>query len=573
MGANNTTIILKGCIEKFKTENDLSLNESEIFELFSLCQILKNEDVSFENIMNSITDGGQDGGIDSIIILHNGEYVEEDTEYKCKSSSIAKIIITQCKTSKSFKEDSIDKLISTFPTLFNLEVDEIELADRFNSQIMDKRNVFCRLWSDAIRVGGNIEICINYACLANNIEISPSFESKREQLKSICKDLFAIEQVQFNCYSSKELLNLYKTHKKNRSTITFKETPLSINYGENGLGYIGLVRLSDYKSFLTQEDGTIKDELFESNVRHFQGNVDVNKRIKNTLECVFDKDFWWLNNGITIIAEDPKQISKKLVLENVQIVNGLQTSYSIYNTETINSNEDDRAVLLKVIINDKKDIIDDIIEATNYQNAVPPGLLRATDDIQKEIEMFFYQNGYFYDRRKNYYKNQGKPGNKIFSIPFLAQAIKAIILKDPHSARATPTSLLKSDSSYNSIFRSQDNYAAYLKCCLIVSIVHRNILNLDDKLKKNKLLNFKHHISMILVAIYLNNLNYGVDDIIQINVDELDNDIITSAFRKLEDLLNLYQISHPNSNLINIAKSSEFTSYLKVTISNLQIQL
>lgn len=562
MEANNTTIILKGCIEKFKTENDLTLEDSEIFELFSLSQIMKNEDVTFENILESITDGGNDGGIDSIIILHNDDYIEEDSEYSCKPSSITKLIVTQSKTERTFKETSIDKLISTFPTLFNLETNESELNDRFNSQLMDKRNRFGKIWSDTVVGGGSIEVYINYACMANEIEISSSFESKKEQLKDMCKKLFATENVEFNCYSSKELLNLFQTHKKNRSTMIFKDTPLSINYGENGLGYIGLVKLSDYKAFLTLEDGGINDELFESNVRHFQGKVDVNTRIKNTLENISDRDFWWLNNGITIIAEEPKQLSKKLTIENVQIVNGLQTSYSIYNLGTVQDN-DDRSVLVKVIISNDKDIIDDIIEATNYQNAVSPGLLRATDDIQKEIEMYFSQKGYFYDRRKNYYKNQGKPVAKIFGIPFLAQAIKAIVIQDPHSARATPTSLLKTDASYRSIFRQQDNYGAYLNCCLIVSKIHHAILNIDDKQKKNKLINFKLHISMIAVVLLLNKMDYSVDEISNIDVNKFDNTLINNAISKINDLIVSYQNENPNSNIINIAKSADFVTYIK----------
>lgn len=560
MGAN-TSIILKGCIEKFKNENELTLQDSDVFELFSLSQIMKNEDVSFDNLMDSITDGGQDGGIDSIIILHNGDYIEEDTEYSCKSSSITKLIITQSKTEKTFKETCIDKLITTLPLLFNLETDNEELMTRFNSHILKKRNVFVKIWSDTASNGGNVEVCINYACMANEIEISTSFESKMEQVKNMCKDLFAIDKVEFKCISSKELLNSYQTHKKNRSTILFKDTPLSINYGDCGLGYIGLVKISDYKSFLTLEDGSINDELFESNVRHWQGDVDVNTRIKSTLENVSNRDFWWLNNGITIIAEEPKQLSKKLTIENVQIVNGLQTSYSVYYS-TIQA-EDDRSVLVKVIISNNNDITDDIIEATNYQNPVSPGLLRATDPIQKEIELFFIQKGYYYDRRKNYYKNQGKPGNKIFGIQFLAQAIKAIILQEPHSARATPTSLLKTDSFYNAIFRSEDDYAAYLNCCLIVSKTHHAILDIEDKQRKNKLINFKYHISMISVYLRLNKSNYSVDEIAGIDMGLFDNTIINGAIAEIEKLITSYQEEHPDSNLINVAKSSDFVTYIK----------
>lgn len=563
METNNTTIILNGCIKQFKEENDLSLADSEVFELFSLSQILKNEDISFENIMDSITDGGQDGGIDSIIILHNGECVESDTDYKCNSSSIIRLIITQSKAEKSFKESTLDKLITSIPELFNLEAQKTDLTKRFNPQIIEKRDIFCDLWKKVIMSGGKIEVSLNYACLANDIEITSSFSSKQQQLVAICKNWLSTDSVDFTCYSSKELLSLFQTHRRSRSKLVFKDTPLSVNYSDSGLGYIGLVKISDYKKFLTLDDGRINDELFESNIRHFQGDgVDVNKKIKQTLESNHDRDFWWLNNGITMIAEDPGQMGKNLSLENIQIVNGLQTSYSIYNLENVND-EDERSVLVKVIISSNKDVADEIIEATNFQNAVSPGLLRATDEIQKEIEMFFLQKGYYYDRRKNYYKNMGKPGNKIFGIPILAQAIKAIILKDPHSARATPTSLLKTDSSYKTIFKKDDNYQAYLNCCLAVSKTHHAILNLDDKQRKNKLVNFKFHISLIAMSIVLDKSDYNMADVSNVDMNSFNNDIILNAITKIESLISSYQQDHLDSNLINIAKSSDFTSFVR----------
>lgn len=563
MSTNNATVILKGCLRRFKDDNDLTLEESEAFELFSLSQILKkDEDVSFENILDSITDGGNDGGIDSIIILHNGEYFEEDAEYQCKTSSVTKIIITQSKTEKSFKESSIDKLITAFPVLFDLEASENALNERFNSQVVEKSSLFKKLWSDTIIAGGRLEIVINYACMAGEIEISSTFESKRDQLIQLCNDIFSTKDVSFNCYSSKELLDLVQTHKKTRLTLNFKDTPLAISYGDNGLGYIGLIKLAEYKSFVTDSDNKINDELFESNIRHFQGKVDVNNKIRNTLENTFDRDFWWLNNGITIIAENPTQLNKKLALENVQVVNGLQTSFSIFNVEHI-VDDDERSVLVKVIISNDKDVTDDIIESTNFQNAVSPGLLRATDNIQKEIELYFLQNGYFYDRRKNYYKNQGKPGNKIFSMQFLAQAIKSIILKDPHAARATPTSLLKSDSSYQSIFSRQDDYRAYLNCCLIVSKTHHAIINLSDKRRKNILTNFKLHIAMVNTALLMNKIIYDINEVAALEMPLLNNEIIERAMNIIESNIVDYQQENPGSNLINMAKSSDFTLYIK----------
>lgn len=65
---SNNRIILEGCLSQFKTANEIDLKDSEIFELFSLTQTTKVYDLSYENILNSIVDGGNDGGIDSILV-------------------------------------------------------------------------------------------------------------------------------------------------------------------------------------------------------------------------------------------------------------------------------------------------------------------------------------------------------------------------------------------------------------------------------------------------------------------------------------------------------------------------
>ena len=48
---SNNKIILEGCIKTFKDSNEIELNESETFELFSISQIHKDRNITFENIM------------------------------------------------------------------------------------------------------------------------------------------------------------------------------------------------------------------------------------------------------------------------------------------------------------------------------------------------------------------------------------------------------------------------------------------------------------------------------------------------------------------------------------------
>ena len=108
-----------------------------------------------------------------------------------------------------------------------------------------------------------------------------------------------------------------------------------------------------------------------------------------------------------------------------------------------------RSVLVRVIVPQEEDSRDRIIKATNSQTSIPRASLRATDKIHRDIEDYLTPRGIYYDRRKNYYKNQGKPVKKIVSIPYLAQAVLACGLRDPANARARPSSLLKNDETYN----------------------------------------------------------------------------------------------------------------------------
>jgi hypothetical protein len=73
----------------------------------------------------------------------------------------------------------------------------------------------------------------------------------------------------------------------------------------------------------------------------------------------------------------------------------------------------------------------------------------------------------FYDRRKNFYKNAGKPAKKIVSIPFLAQSVIACALREPANARARPSTLIKDDAAYARIFNPSYPLDLYYKTLFV----------------------------------------------------------------------------------------------------------
>jgi hypothetical protein len=187
--------------------------------------------------------------------------------------------------------------------------------------------------------------------------------------------------------------------------------------------------------------------------------------------------------------------------------------------------------------------------------------LRATDKIQRDIEDYFKLHDWFYDRRKNYYKNIGKPINRIIGIPNLAQAMMAIVCREPHIARGRPTSIIKKDADYARIFNSTINPNLYLLCAQIMGkidgYIRINLLDIPLPLKTN----FRFQIAMISIINLFDKVDYTIDDLLRISPDQLNNDIIENAtetvLSKADEYTEDAQLSYDTA-----AKQPYFTDYL-----------
>ena len=228
-------------------------------------------------------------------------------------------------------------------------------------------------------------------------------------------------------------------------------TPL---FGPNS-SYIILTSLTAYSSFIADESNTLRSSFFDANVRDYEGSVDVNKDIAGSLSGPRPGiDFWWLNDGVTILASKAGFNNGAMTLQNPLIVNGLQTSYEVNRWARGGGTDTNRLVMVETT---DEDVINSVIKATNYQTKVRPHSLRATEEIHRQIEILLLPKNVFYDRRRNYYKNLNKPASRTIGIDRMAQAVTAMLLEKPDVARARPTSLMK-DPLYSEIFPSEPNH-------------------------------------------------------------------------------------------------------------------
>jgi hypothetical protein len=112
-----------------------------------------------------------------------------------------------------------------------------------------------------------------------------------------------------------------------------------------------------------------------------------------------------------------------------------------------------------------------IIKATNYQSSIDLSYLRGLDTIQRNIEEYLADLGWFYDRRRNFYLNLGKPANRIITIPYLASAVRAIALGDPARSPRQRSKSLRDDQVYNSVFVNKWDLRVYRVSLEIVRAV------------------------------------------------------------------------------------------------------
>ena len=74
---SNDRIILDEILKQRQREIDPGAAPSDFFELFTVEQVLKDFDLSYDEIESGLVGDGGDGGIDGIYLFVNGELVHE----------------------------------------------------------------------------------------------------------------------------------------------------------------------------------------------------------------------------------------------------------------------------------------------------------------------------------------------------------------------------------------------------------------------------------------------------------------------------------------------------------------
>lgn len=550
----NSQILIKECVAQSFRDSDEYDDEASFFEYFSSSQILKDYDLSDDEIENGIVGSSGDGGCDSIYIFLNKNLVLPDQIDSITPSKESKVemVIIQSKRETSFKESAIQNWKDVSNNLLSLSNSLSDFTTRYNDDVRESFGFFRDLYTKLLTSKVKLEFKYIYVSYAE--ELHPNVKQQAEELKGLVCKLFPNAKVNIEFVGAAELYDKYNTPAETIVNLPLAEVPIALGKNKN---YVGLVSLKDYYRFIVSEDNILRRKFFEANVRDYQGRNNVNSRIRETLETGQSEDFWWLNNGITILTSEAMLVNnRELQLTNPEIVNGLQTSNEIYlyfknNLSLLDS--EIRNVLVRIIVPDSEESRDNIIFATNNQTSIPKASLRVTDPIHLQIELYLKGRGLFYDRRKNYYKNQGKKPSEIIGVSFLGQCLITLFLKKTDYARARPSTILTDDDSYNKLYIENQDLDVFYRCAVLGKKVQKNLKRTIQYTSAEKS-DILFYLLYGVVANSIKKNNITIADIKHLDIDSITDDVISEIKDKI------YNIYKENGGNGRVAKSSEFVN-------------
>ena len=522
----NDRIILDEVLTQRRKEIDSTAVDNDFFELFTAEQVLKDFDLSYDEIDSGLVGGGGDGGIDGIYVLVNGELVQEDPDYgHLKKNITFDLIIVQAKTSAGFQETPVERFITFSEDILNLSTDVVGFKTAYNEQLLEAIERFRKVHQQLAARFPLLRVSYFYSSKGG--VPAESVRRKVEKLKNVLDRHFTSANFSFNFWGASELLDRARQAPQTTYPLTLAENPIS---SEGQVGFVCLVRLRDFFTFITDENLTLRRTIFEANVRDYQGRTEVNEEIQKSLQEQTADDFWWLNNGVSILASKASLGGKILTIEDPQIVNGLQTSTEVYHYfEKSNTENDDRKILVRVVVPVEVESRDRIIKATNSQTAVQRASLRATDKIHRDIEEYLRPRGLFYDRRKNYYKNEGKPRDKVVGIPHLAQSVMSVMLQKPDTARGRPSSLLKKDTDYSKVYSEELPIHLYYVCAEAMRRVESFLKSPEAGLDSKDRNNLRFYVVMHSVVSLVGKSKPSPTELADLDVAKLDNTTLRTS--------------------------------------------
>lgn len=562
-------VVLNRHFREFAEEEYSGRDLDEVFEIYVAGQLLKQRNLNDEELNYGLVDGSDDGGIDAFYTFLNGTLVQLDHPalepgYARRNGDqpLIDVVVLQSKNSESWSETAWEKMNSSLSALLDNARPLDELEPLFRPAVLEQVGIYRQLAENLATRFPQTSFTVQYVTRAPAANIAPRLTEKADQLQRLIESyLTPGSKVTVEHVGVERLYEIAGTSHSAPGTLRFR------NIIREQDSYIGVASIDDYLSFVRDEKGELREDLFESNVRDYEGDNTVNRSIRETLREDDGTEFWWQNNGVTVLGRRVEAPQLTLTIDQPLVVNGLQTTHVLdaaQRSGTMNERRREQGILVRVIVAAEEGIRDKVIGGTNRQTRVPSPALFASDELQRDIERFFLAHDWYYERRKNQYKNQGKPASRRVSINLLAQTTISLLLGHPDDARARPSTILTREGGYEAVFPPTVSKEAYLRAVQLLSRVSEFLRTPAAKAILNDYSNTRFYmlVGAAMKAVGASDFSalHFAQNSRRVPESMPDQDLMPVMMR-LRELVEFYEESHPDATRDAIFKNAEFRAF------------
>lgn len=382
---------------------------------------------------------------------------------------------------------------------------------------------------------------------ATDIEsLEKDWKTDIDQKKKELYDYFKSSNVKISFRGSDFLNDIYEK-------ITSNEYKLLINKSEviqaeefrYLIGYITAKELLDAVAPKTSEGmRSLYPDVFKNNIRLYLGQNEINKKIESTL-IEEPERFHYYNNGLTITTKEIKdENSRNYLVSPVNIVNGCQTTNSIYNVHN-RDNFDEQKIKIPVrIIVAQDEEYENITVRTNTQNGIEAKDLVSISTMQKELQELF-DSVNFENKRFTYKRQKGEvvasDADYIIQIDDLLRAVFATIMLIPDrvSGYFDKTTLRYIDRVFDERF---------VKLYMLVTAFYKLTEDyIDDKYPQYNRL--KYHFNYLAYRIISKSVNYRfLEEYLKYGVENEEQEDIKLIEEMIQNIIsNIYAVLKENN--------------------------
>ncbi|HLF82574.1 MAG TPA: AIPR family protein, partial [Blastocatellia bacterium] len=299
---------LEANFQGWKQDRAPGLSDGDAFERYAIENVLKDFDLSDDEMKSGRTGGSDDGGVDGVYFFVNRTLVQDETELP--DPVTVQLILIQAKYESGFWETAIEKMQSFTRDLldYTTPVDRLVHLNSFARDVIAR---FRDRYNEILGTQHTLTVHYYYVTKSDTAP-NPKVRYREQILTQSVREKLSAARVEFIYWGCAQLLSTARTAPQFRLNLTYTKY-----FNTSDQSSVSLVALKSFAEALKDDNGELRRSLLEPNVRAYQGKRNpVNQEIQGTLKMPIAEapEFWWLNNGVTILADHCAIVGDKLVI-------------------------------------------------------------------------------------------------------------------------------------------------------------------------------------------------------------------------------------------------------------------